>query len=66
MKDTELERIVNTDAGKIFSTYWCQVCVEVMRNDPYDSGDTFGFGELKANDEFWEETRKKIEDGKVK
>ena len=53
--------IVNTDCGKVFTTYWCTVCdenwVEAM-----EEGDEIYCGELKtADEEGWETTRRTVE-----
>ena len=50
---SELDAVTSADGGKIFTTYWCDVCQHVWSED-YHTGDNVGLGEVKANDpEAW-------------
>ena len=50
-----------TDAGTVFSCYWCSTCEEYMHRY-FESGDECGQGEIYDNDpEGWEALKTELE-----
>ena len=60
-KGTKLQRITQTDAGEIYSLYFCKTCQTYW--DRYmDSDSQINNGELCTDDkELWEKTRQEVE-----
>lgn len=60
-KGTKLDTVVSTDAGEIYTTYWCDTCQSYWsKHMEYD--DEISYGELKSEDPTgWEEVRLTVE-----
>lgn len=59
---TKLTLIESVDGGEWYRGYWCPVCEAVWDNGRYYRDDEgVSFGELKREDNSWEETRVAIE-----
>lgn len=60
-KGSNLEVVTGTDAGEIFTTYWCGTCQSYWTNH-MEPGDEIGFGELRSEDaKGWEIVRRSVE-----
>lgn len=67
-KGTTMACTVGADSGDIYSAYWCETCDYIIRTtyDVYDQANGILHGEVKeADEEFWEETRKKLKAKKL-
>lgn len=61
-KGTALKCVKVADEGRIYTDYWCPVCMEYWKRY-MNSDDQIGYGDLKSEDnEGWESVRKEVED----
>lgn len=55
---TKMSVVVSKDIEKLESTYWCDICEQVLSTwDSTYLQDGIGFGELKDNDPYWKELK---------
>ena len=58
---TDMSVVVESEKGRAESTYWCEVCEEVMSRT-FEYGDTCSPGDLYAGDPaYWREVKREIE-----
>lgn len=50
---TKMRVITNTDGGCIFTSYWCQTCMDFIETlEPYQKEDGFDYGDLLNFEEY--------------
>jgi thiol-disulfide isomerase/thioredoxin len=50
---TPMQIITNTDRGRIFTSYWCQICMDFMETlEAYQKEDGFDYGDLLNFEDF--------------
>lgn len=60
-KGSTMKYVVSVDQGDISSSYWCEVCEEVLSTwKSWEMQDGIGLGELKDNDPNWEKTKNEM------